>query len=390
MDATAIAALRLDLTNQGIRLSDDLLAAGFGLDLATDGRSGAAEGLDLLLPGDCWVNASVAPGYARTSPYLLLASDSDSGSSFLLRHRTTGDLPVRLPETARFRHARIPSGQSCGDIGAIHGPWLVTSPLAPNASLALDRPRRFLGLPPPRPLTKSRWSVDEVVACAEAAWIHGGVRLVHLEAGHLLADDGGLAELAPYITALKRALPTLVSVSSLPPTSAEAVLELYAAGCDAIAYHLLAWDPAAAARVAPVRSRFVSHARLRAGLVAAARCFPIGAVSTDLLVGLEPLADLDQAIAELIAEGVVPNLAVFRPLPGAEDDAPTGDLVATEPLLALMARRRERIRTAGLLHSRVRGFPRVLAGVDPYLPGLLDRWYASTRRWLRVARPEDA
>lgn len=388
MDVTATAALRLDLTNQGIRLSDDLLAAGFGLDLATDGRSGAAEGLDLILPNACWANVSVAPGYARTSPYTLISAGDDH-SGFILRHRTAGDVAVRLPDTARFRHARIPSGISCGDIGAIHGPWLVTSPIAPNASLALDRPRRFLGLPPQRPLTKSRWSVDEVVACAEAAWIHGGVRLIHLEAGHLLADDGGLAELAPYIIALKRALPTLISVSSLPPTEASDILALYAAGCDAIAYHLLAWDAAAAARVAPVRSRFVSHERLLTGLTAATACFPRGAVSTDLLVGLEPLADLDLAINHLIGAGIVPNLAVFRPLPGAEDDAPTGDLVATEPLLALMERRRTRIHAAGLWHSRVRGFPRVLAGVDPYAPGLADRWYAGTRRWLRIDRPED-
>ena len=80
---------------------------------------------------------------------------------------------------------------------------------------------------------------------------------------------------------------------------------------------------------------------------------------------------------------------MFRPLPGAENDAPTGDLVGTEPLLALMDRRRARIRAAGLWHSRVRGFPRALAGIDPYAPGRIDHWYAAARRWLRVARPED-
>ena len=395
MDAAELAALRLDLINQGVRLGDDLLEAGFGLGLATDGRAGGSEGIDLILPGARWTNVSVAPGYARTSPYTLVCADcarlgERESPSFLLRHAGRPDVAVRLPDTARFRHARTRGGVSCGEIGAIHGQWLVMAPFAANPSLALDRPRRFLGLPPQRPLTKSRWSIDEVVACAEAAWELGGARLVHLEAGHLLADDGGLADLAPYISALKRALPTLVSVTCLPPIAPSSVLGLYAAGCDAIAYHLLAWDHAAATRVAPVRARFVDASRMRNGLRAAVSCFPRGAVSTDLLVGLEPLTDLDPAIAELTREGVVPNLTIFRPLPGAEDDAPAGDLVPTEPLLALMERRRTRIRDSGLWHSRIRGFPRVLAGIDPYLPTGFDRWYGGLRRWLRIDRGDDA
>jgi hypothetical protein len=394
LDVADLAALRLDLTNHGVRLDDELLAAGFGLGLAIDGRAGAAEGIDLILPDGRWANASVTPGFARTSPFLLTAANPTQlaptdRTGFVLRHRQRGEIHVTLPDTARFRHARTHTGTSCGEIGAIHGNWLVTAPLAPNPSLALDRPRRFLGLPAQRPLTKSRWSVDEVVACAEAAWTFGGARLIHLEAGHLLADDGGLSELAPYIQALKRALPTLVSVTGLPPVADDAVLALYDAGCDAVAYHMLAWDPSAASHVSPTRARFVTRDRLLAGLRAAARYFPRGAVSTDLLVGLEPLADLDEAFTSLISEGIVPNLAVFRPLPGAEDDAPTGDMIETGPLLALMERRRALIMRHGLWHSRVRGFPRTLAGVDRYDPSWVDRSYAGLRRWLRVVRHED-
>jgi hypothetical protein len=127
---------------------------------------------------------------------------------------------------------------------------------------------------------------------------------------------------------------------------------------------------------------------LLAGLAAAVRYFPRGAVSTDLLVGLEPLANLEVALDTLSAQGVVPNLAVFRPLPGAESDAPTGDMIATEPLLALMERRRVQLRQRGLWHSRLRGFPRVLAGITPYEVGPLDRWSAGLRRWLRVTRDD--
>jgi hypothetical protein len=382
--AAEVAALRLDLTNQGVRLGDDVIAAGFDLALAASEPPGSsAEGIDLVIAGNLWTNVCVAPGYARTSPYVLGFVDSNN-NSLVLRHPRHGTIPVTIPDTSRFRHQRTHSGISCGEIGAVHGRWLVVAPFAARDGLALDRPRRFLGLPAQRQLQKGQWSVDEVVACAEAAWTYAGARLVHLEASHLLKDDGGLADLSPYIQALKRALPTIVSVSALPPDNPEMVLGLYAAGCDAISYHLLAWDATAAAQVAPIRSRFVSHERLLHGLKAAARYFPKGAVSTDLLLGLEPLTHISTALPQLTAAGIVPNLALFRPLPGADDDAPAGTMVPTEPILALRAERTDLLRAHGLWHSRVRGFPRTLSGNDPYAPTLIDRLYASLRRRLRV------
>ncbi len=384
--AAEVAALRLDLTNQGLRLGDDVIAAGFDLALSTaPGVSAgtASEGIDLVLPGGWCTNVCIAPGYARTSPYQL---GLGMGGTLELRHPRHGTIPVTAPDTARFRHERTHSGVSCGDIGAVHGRWLVVAPFAARDGLGLDRPRRFLGLPPQRPMQKGQWSVDEVVACAEAAWAHAGARLVHLEASHLLRDDGGLADLAPYIRALKRALPTLVSVSTLPPIDPALTLDIYAAGCDAISYHLLAFDAEAAAQVAPIRSRFVNHERMMNGLRAAARVFPRGAVSTDLLLGLEPLTHVSAALPRLTAEGIVPNLALFRPLPGGEDDVPAGTLVPTEPILALRAERSDHLRAHGLWHSRVRGFSRTLWGFDPYVPSLIDRLYAGLRRSLRVNR----
>ncbi len=382
--AAEVAALRLDLTNQGVRLGDDLIAAGFDLALSASEIPGtASEGIDLVLPGNWWTNVCVAPGYARTSPYVLGFSDPNS-NNFILQHPRHGSIPVTIPDTARFRHQRTHSGISCGEIGAVHGSWLVVAPFAARDGLGLDRPRRFLGLPSQRPLQKGQWSVDEVVACAEAAWHFAGARLVHLEASHILKDDGGLNDLVPYIQALKRALPTMVSVAALPPDDPNLVLDLYAAGCDAISYHLLAWDAEAAAQVAPVRSRFVSHERIMNGLQAAARYFPKGAVSTDLLLGLEPLGNISKALPLLTKDGIVPNLALFRPLPGADDDVPAGTLVPTEPILALRAERTDLLRAHGMWLSRVRGFPRTLWGYDPYAPTFTDRLYASMRRRLRV------
>lgn len=377
MDVAELARLRLDLANQGVRLSDDLIAQGFALAFGPDHGS---EGLDLLLPGGWWTNVCIAPDYARTSPWELVGV----GDDLVLRHRARNDVPVALADTTRFRRQRTLSGIPCGDIGAVHGGWVVIAPIAPREGLGLDRPRRFLGVPPQRLLGKGQWSVDEVVTCCEAAWRHAGVRLVHFEAGHVLRDDGGVEDLSPYIAAVRRALPVFISVNILPPSNPVDVLGLYAAGCDAISYHLLAWDEASAAAVAPIRSRFVDHQRISAALDAAAHIFPPGAVSTDLLVGLEPLSHVETALEALIANDVVPNLTVFRPLPGAEDDAPHGELVPTEPLLALMESRLAQLRATPMWRSRVRGFPRTLAGFDRYSPSRADRWYAGLRRRMRV------
>ena len=296
---------------------------------------------------------------------------------------------MRLPNTVRFRHARTPSGVSCGDLGAVHGRWLVIAPFTIPDSLALDRPRRYLGIPPTRPLTKSVWSVDEVVACAESAWVHAGIRAVHLEAGALLKPDGGAEALAPYVIALRRALPLLISVTVMAPEHPADVLNLYAGGVDAVSYHLLAWDEACAQTVAPLRTRFCPNARTWAALQQAARIFPRGAVSTDLLVGLEPLDHLPPAMAALAAAGVVPNLTVFRPLPGAEDDAPNGELVPTARVVELMQERNRLLAVHRLLNSRVRGFPRIFSGYDRSDPRRIDLWYASLRRWARIEQPDE-
>ena len=61
-------------------------------------------------------------------------------------------------------------------------------------------------------------------------------------------------------------------------------------------------------------------------------------------------------MAALAAAGVVPNLTVFRPLPGAEDDAPNGELVPTDRVVELMQERNRLLAVHGLLNSRVRGF----------------------------------
>jgi len=373
-----LAGLRLDLNNQGLRLGDDLIAGGFALGLAS------SEGLDLVLADGRWTNVSIAPGYAGTSPYVLIGHEG----GFAIRHRSLGLVPVRLPDTVRFRHARTHSGVSCGEIGAVHGRWLVVAPFTIQDGLALDRPRRYLGIPPSRPLTKSVWSVDEIVACAEAAWVHAGIRAVHLEAGALLKPDGGAEALAPYVTALRRALPVLVSVTVLAPEQPGDALALYAGGVDAVSYHLLAWEEASAHSVAPLRTRFCPNARTWAALKQAAKIFPRGAVSSDLLVGLESLDHLPPAMAALAAAGVVPNLTVFRPLPGAEDDAPNGELVPTARVVELMQERNRLLAAHGLLNSRVRGFPRIFSGYDRSDPRRIDLWYASLRRWARIDQPD--
>jgi hypothetical protein len=49
-----------------------------------------------------------------------------------------------------------------------------------------------------------------------------------------------------------------------------------------------------------------------------------------------------------------------------------------------MEQRRELLQRYGLWHSRIRGFPRTVSGIDPYRPGMMERLYAAARRHLRV------
>jgi hypothetical protein len=114
------AALRLDLANHGVRIGDDLLAAGFAMALVGGGGPESAEGLDLILPDGWWANVSVAPEFARTSPWTLGFSAAKP-EAIVLKHRSRGEIEVGVPDTVRFRHRHTHTGASCGDIAAIHG-----------------------------------------------------------------------------------------------------------------------------------------------------------------------------------------------------------------------------------------------------------------------------
>ena len=96
-----LAALRLDLTNQGVRLGDDVIAAGFDLALASTGNGVASEGVDLILPGGWCTNVCIAPGYARTSAYVLALGNA--GGLELRR-----DLPKWTPGLVRTELAAVP------------------------------------------------------------------------------------------------------------------------------------------------------------------------------------------------------------------------------------------------------------------------------------------
>ena len=254
-----LADIRLSLMSDGLRCDASVIDLGLG----------QLEGIDLILQDGRWVNVSCGPSYADTSPWELRCEQEPHRENIRgykawgglgIHHDSGRWWPVRIPNTIDYRRSSTVSGHSCGDVAAVHGDWLVCAPFAVRDELGLEQPERFVGVPYHRPRQKGQWSVDDMVCALHAARKHTGVRWVHIEASHVLRDDAAASELAPYIRGAKTTLNTVVSVSVAPSDNPQGLLELYAAGADAVACHLLAWNPEAAERLAPQRARILPHA----------------------------------------------------------------------------------------------------------------------------------
>jgi hypothetical protein len=156
-----------------------------------------------------------------------------------------------------------------------------------------------------------------------AARQEGVIDVVLLNSAAFDLEDGGLAFLAPYVTAIRRHVDVLVAVQMHPPRDARFVRQTYALGVDALSYNLELWDPDAGNRHCSGRTRFIGRDRYLEMLARATEIFPRGAVWSELVSGLEAPEATMAGIDALARIGVVPALSVARATNGATVAGPS-------------------------------------------------------------------
>lgn len=298
--------LKLELLVKGVRLDRSALAGTTIVKaLALSESLGAPLEVSLILDGSMMVNIPVLECLNRQTPYSLAMDDG----RYLVRSAEES-VEVKVAPPPTFYEKRTASGLSMGDVGRVYGEYLVVSPKNECVFITNDSPCRYCDLDAKRAPDRS---VRDIVETAAAAAAEGLVNSVCFNVGYTLDPDSGIKLIEEYVRAIKGELGLLVAVQAQPPAGDEWVDYTYAAGIDSLAYNLEVYDPEIFALVAPGKAGMIGRPRYLEALRRAAKVFPEGAVVSNLVVGLEPLASTMKGIDYLTSIGVVPTLPIVRP-----------------------------------------------------------------------------
>lgn len=301
--------LKLLLFTSGIKLSDDVVDH---INNTLRTRRGVAGGVDLILPGDIWVNVPTEEEFAKHSP---LSLAKEGGKFYITGY---GDkIEVKLVPQPAFYDLKTSKGTPFYQIATLHGGEVHITPTSKchffddsqNCTFCLERQAYAPG-------AREFISVEEVLEIVKVAFDQGMADSVELNMGFYDGEDRGISLLEPYIKGIKRNYDTLIAVDVQPPETNSWIDRTYAMGADKISYHMEIFDRQLFGEFCPGKEKLIGWERFAEALEYAAEIFQSGLVSSNLIVGLEAPSSTMKGIDFLTGMGVAPILPIFRPLMG--------------------------------------------------------------------------
>ena len=229
-------------------------------------------------------------------------------------------------------------------------------------------------------------TVDDVVETCHAARDASGVTFVHFNGG--FQGSAGLRAAEPYVRAIKENVGLLVGVQLTPEKDFTAYDRLIDLGVDHFSFCLELFDPDWFARICPGKARMLGQDLFLEAMDYCAARMPRGAVSGEIIAGLEPIDSTLAAIERITSVGAFPTVCVFRPTVGSDmEDWPPPDYDDMRRVLAAVydACRRHRvpIGLAPNIEVSLVVNPDDAALLAPRTPGMIA--YEAWRRALRLA-----
>lgn len=321
--------LEVDLFCRGLRVPDHVSLEGArGISRM---RAGLGSGLELTVPTHSrlkpaiWMNAPVVEPFVRESPYEL--EGSPAAGYAVTDTRSGHRYPVSIPrEPAWYRHSTT-SGVPMSRIGVLQGTYL---------GIYINPVCAFWNYKEPvhcRFCTTGRnvggddietKTVEDVVETCRAAKRESGITFVHLNGG--FQGSRGTAFAEPYIRAIKEQVGLLVGVQLTPERDFRNYDRLMALGVDHLSFCLEFFDPDWFARVCPGKDRMLGQDLFLAAMDYCASKLPRGAVSGEIIAGVEPLASTIAGLERIASAGAFPTVCIFRPTVGSDmEDWPSPD-----------------------------------------------------------------
>lgn len=304
--------LKLDLYCKGIKIDSSCNIEEDGRAILRT-RAGLGSGLEMILPDNLYTNVPVEEHFVQYSPYTL---HKEKGK-YVIRHNGRFVCYVKLPKQPQFYTQRTSSGKLMSQIGVLQGTYLGIYPTKVCHYWELNPPMncRFcsvgLNLGESDALEKS---VEDVVETVIAARKEEKITFVHFNTGYL--EDRELDELEPFIRAVKSATGLLIGVQTPPVKDLERYKWLKKLGVDHVSFCFEFWDENVLKEICPGKSTIVGLKRYLDAIEYCAKIFKPGAVSGEIIAGLEPISNTLAAIEWITDVGAWPTVCVFRPLKG--------------------------------------------------------------------------
>jgi hypothetical protein len=313
--------LEIDLLCRGLRVPAGVALAGARPIVRT--RAGLGSGLELVIPTrshlkpEVWVNAPVLERFAQASPYRL---DGGPADGFCIVDDRVGiAYEVRLPQEPSWYGRQTSSDGPMGRVGVMQGTYLgiYVNPVCafwtaqPRLNCLFCTTGQNVGTS-----EASAKSVDDVVETCWAAKEESGITFVHLNGGFQGAH--GLEFMKPYVEAIKERVGLLVGVQLAPERDFRRYDDLVAIGVDHLSLCIELLDPRWFAEICPGKARVHGQALYFDALRYCASLLPRGAVSGEVIAGIEPTDRTLEAIDRITAAGAFPTVCIFRPTVGSD------------------------------------------------------------------------
>lgn len=163
---------------------------------------------------------------------------------------------------------------------------------------------------------KARWrSIESIIEVVKAALHENPAAEISFGGGTRLSPDKSARHKADAIAELKRHVSLPVCVEMAPPDTDDWLSRLKDAGLDSILLNIELWGEDIRRHMMPGKAD-ITRERYLSALTHSVKIFGDNQVSSQIIIGLEPLEDTLSAVRAVIDVGAIPLPVVFRPLPG--------------------------------------------------------------------------
>lgn len=312
--------LEIDLFCNGLRIPEGVSIED-GRAIASM-RAGLGSGLELRIPTGSWIkpaiwmNAPVREWFVTASPFVLEGS-RDKG--YRVADTRDGErYPIELPPQPGWYERPTSRGVPMGRVGTLQGTYLgiYVSPVcafwtrSPAVNCLFCTTGRNVGS-----AEVAHKTIADVVETCRTAKEESGVTFVHLNGG--FQGTGGFDRIAPYVEAIKERVGLLVGVQLAPERDVHTYDRAIALGVDHVSFCLEFYDPYWFSEICPGKAEALGQRLFLDSIKYCASQMPRGAVSGEIIAGVEPVASTLTAIEHITLMGAFPTVCIFRPTVGS-------------------------------------------------------------------------